>query len=275
MTDLFILCALGLVGISFGSFVNAAVWRIKVKKDMVNDRSACVHCHHKLGPLDLIPVISWVFLRGKCRYCKKPISVQYPLVELAVAIYFVGSYLVWPTTINDSYAWFDFGLWLIYGVMGAILFVYDLRWQLLPDRIVKPLIALAAVDFVARAFHEQWTFERFFAELLLAVLAVAGLYWVLHTVSKGAWVGYGDVKLGLFMGLALGWQNALLAVFLANFLGVLVIIPGLLSGKLTRKSKVPFGPFLLLGFVIAGLWGDRAISFYLDSIDVFVATLML
>jgi leader peptidase (prepilin peptidase)/N-methyltransferase len=111
--------------------------------------------------------------------------------------------------------------------------------------------------------------------LLLALLAVAGLYWVLHTVSKGAWVGYGDVKLGLFMGLALGWQNALLAVFLANFLGVLVIIPGLLSGKLTRKSKVPFGPFLLLGFVIAGLWGDRAISFYLDSIDVFVATLML
>jgi prepilin signal peptidase PulO-like enzyme (type II secretory pathway) len=275
MTDVLTAGALGLVGIAFGSFVNAAVWRIKVKKDIVKDRSECVHCHHKLSATDLIPVVSWLMLKGKCRYCHKPISPQYPLVELAVAGYFVVSYLTWPNQLQSSYELFDFGLWLVYGVMGAILFVYDLRWQLLPDRIVKPLIGLGALDFVARALHEQWSYERFFAELLLALLAIAGLYWVLHTISKGAWVGFGDVKLGLFMGLALGWENALLAVFAANLVGVLVIIPGLMSGRLSRKSKVPFGPFLLIGFVIAGLWGGEAIDAYINGLDVFVATLML
>jgi prepilin signal peptidase PulO-like enzyme (type II secretory pathway) len=275
MMEAYILAALLLCGLCFGSFVNAADWRIKVRKDIVRDRSECVHCHHKLSALDLVPVFSWLYLRGKCRYCKKPISVQYPLVELAVAVYFVGSYLVWPTTLNSSYEWFHFGLWLIYGVMGAILFVYDFKWQLLPDRIVKPLIALGAVDFVARAIHEHWSFERFFGELILALAVVAGLYWALYAVSKGAWVGFGDVKLGIFMGLALGWQNALLAMFLANLIGVLVILPGLALGKLTRKSKVPFGPFLLLGFVLAGLFGEELIRLYFANLDLFVTTLML
>jgi prepilin signal peptidase PulO-like enzyme (type II secretory pathway) len=275
MMEAFTIAALLTFGLCFGSFVNAADWRLKVKKDIVHDRSECVHCHHKLSALDLVPVFSWLYLKGKCRYCKKPISKQYPLVEIAVAAYFVISYLVWPTALTDGYDWFHFGLWLVYGVMGAILFVYDLKWQLLPDRIVKPLIALGGIDFVVRAFHGQWSFERFFGELLLALAAIAGLYWVLHTLSKGAWVGFGDVKLGIFMGLALGWQNALLALFLANLVGVLVILPGLATGKLKRTSKIPFGPFLLIGFVLAGLFGEVFIRAYFDNLDLFVTTLML
>ena len=145
----------------------------------------------------------------------------------------------------------------------------------MPDRIVKPLIALGAVDFVSRAFYEQWSFERFFGELLLALLAIAGLYWVLHAISKGAWVGFGDVKLGVFMGLALGWQNALLALFLANLVGVLVILPGLITGKLSRTSRIPFGPLLLIGFVLAGLFGETITREYFESIDLIVTTLML
>ncbi len=82
-------------GLVLGSFVNALVWRIREKRTWVNDRSECVHCHHKLAPLDLIPVVSWLFLRGVCRYCKKPISIQYPLVELATGALFVLSYLLW------------------------------------------------------------------------------------------------------------------------------------------------------------------------------------
>ena len=275
MLDLYILVMLTLVGLCLGSFVNAAVWRLKVRKDLVKDRSECVHCHHKLAAKDLVPLFSWLVLKGKCRYCKKPISPQYPLVEAVVAIFFVGSYLVWPYILDSTYAWFDFGLWLVYGVALAVLFVYDLRWQLLPDRVVKPLIALGAVDFIARAFHEQWPFQRFFGELILALLAICGLYWVLHAVSKGAWVGFGDVKLGAFMGLALGWQNALLALFLANLIGVLVILPGLLTKKLSRKSRLPFGPFLIAAFIIAGLWGVEISRLYFDGIDLFVTTLML
>ena len=266
---------LALLGLCFGSFANAAVWRLKTKKDIVHDRSECVHCHHKLSAADLVPVFSWLWLRGKCRYCKKPISPQYPLVEAVVALYFVGSYLVWPVALGNTYHVFEFILWLVYGVALAILFVYDLRWQILPDRLVKPLIALGSIQFVARAFNEQWTFERFFAELLLALLAIAGLYWVLHTVSKGAWVGYGDVKLGVFMGLVLGWENALFALFAANLIGVLFILPGLATGKLSRKSKVPFGPFLILAFVLAGLFGDTITRVYFENLDLFMTTLML
>ena len=275
MFDLYLLLALGLVGLCFGSFVNAAVWRLKTRKDIVNDRSECVHCHHKLAAQDLIPVVSWVLLKGKCRYCHKSISWQYPVVELAVTAFFVASYLAWPTQLNNTYAWFDFGLWLVYGVALAVLFVYDIRWQLLPDRIVKPLIVVGAVDFVARALYSQWSFQQFFGELVLALSAICGFYWVLHFISKGKWIGFGDVKLGAFMGLALGWQGALLALFAANFIGVLVLLPGLLSGRLSRTSKVPFGPFLIFGFIVAGLWGESITRTYFENIDLLVTALML
>ena len=251
---------LAILGISLGSFVNAAVWRIKVKKDIVHDRSECVHCHHKLSAADLVPVFSWLLLGGKCRYCRKPISIQYPIVELIVMLYFVVSYLVWPHELVGVHAWIDFGLWLSYGVGLAILFVYDLKWFMLPDKVVWPLVALGAVDFINRGLWLGWTPQQFIFELIPALMAIAGFYYVLHVFSKGAWIGFGDVKLGIFMGLALGWQHALLCLFLANVLGCLTIIPGLATGKLKHDSRIPFGPFLILGFVIAGLWGGALIA---------------
>jgi len=251
---------LAILGISLGSFVNAAVWRIKVKKDIVHDRSECVHCHHKLAAGDLVPVLSWVFLGGKCRYCRRAISVQYPVVELAVMLYFIVSYLVWPHELTSAYAWIDFSLWLSYGVGLAILFVYDLKWYTLPDKVVWPLVALGALDFVNRGLWLGWTPLQFVIELVPALLAIAGFYYVLHVFSKGAWIGFGDVKLGIFMGLALGWQSALLCLFLANVIGCLTIIPGLATGKLKHDSRIPFGPFLIIGFIIAGLWSEQLIA---------------
>jgi len=263
MNDIFIIIALGLLGVCLGSFANAAIWRLKVRKDIVRDRSECTHCHHKLAANDLIPVVSWLMLRGKCRYCHKKIDDN-PLVELSVGVYLVASYLLWPAMLNSNYAVFDFGLWLLYGVGLAILFMYDLRWYLLPDRVVWPLVVLGTVDFIARGVSEHLSMQQFFTEAGLALLVISGLYYMLYLVSKGKWVGFGDVKLGIFMGLALGWQMGLLTLFLANLIGCLVIIPGLLSGKLKRDSQVPFGPLLIVGFVIAGLWGQRLIDWYMN-----------
>lgn len=260
MQEGLIIIILGVLGLCFGSFANAAVWRLKVRKDITKDRSECIHCHHKLGAADLIPIISWLMLRGKCRYCKKPISVQYPLVEAALTLYFVGSYLVWPSELISVYAWIDFGLWLSYGVGLAILFVYDLRWYLLPDKVVWPLVVLGAADFINTSLWQGWTGVGFLAGLALAVLAIAGFYYVLHAVSGGKWIGFGDVKLGLFMGLALGWPLALLCLFLANFIGCLVIIPGLVSGRLKPDSRIPFGPFLIVAFILTGLWGNALMA---------------
>ncbi len=265
MSEGLLIIILAILGVCLGSFVNAAVWRIKVKKDIVHDRSECVHCHHKLSAIDLIPIVSWLLLRGKCRYCRKPISVQYPVVELAVMAYFVGSYLLWPVALESVHAWIDFGLWLSYGVGLAILFVYDLKWYLLPDKIVWPLVVLGAVDFVNTGLWHHWSLAQFVTEFALAVAVIAGVYYLLYFLSRGKWVGFGDVKLGLFMGLALGWQAGLVCLLLANVIGCLIVIPGLALGKLKRDSRIPFGPLLIAGFVIAGLWGQQLFDWYIHG----------
>jgi len=261
MEQVFLIIMLAFLGVCFGSFANAAVWRLKVKKDIVNDRSECVHCHHKLAALDLIPIISWLMLRGKCRYCHKNIEDS-PLVELAVLVYFVGSYLLWPQVLDNTHAWIDFGLWLSYGVGLAILFVYDLKWYLLPDKVVWPLIVLSGASFINRALWYDWSVSQIGLEFIFALMPIAGIYFLLHIISKGKWVGFGDVKLGIFMGLALGWQNAIVSLILANLIGCLIVIPGLLSGVLKRDSRIPFGPLLILGFIVAGLYGQPLFDWY-------------
>lgn len=254
---------LGLLGLAFGSFVGALVWRLHEGKDFVSDRSECEHCHHKLGVWDLIPVVSWVVLGGKCRYCHKSIGWTAPLLELTMAVLFVGSYYVWPLPFETWQSYMSFGLWLVYLVGLLALLVYDLRWMLLPNVIVFPLIGVALVESAVRYSAQVGGTPLDWANSVIFGIAVlAGLYWVLYTFSKGKWVGYGDIKLGLFMGIALGFQRSLLALFLANIIGFLVVLPGLLAGKLKRTTRIPFGPFLIAAFVISFLFGDKLIGWY-------------
>jgi len=261
-----IIVALLLLGLCFGSFINAWVWRIHQGKSIWKGRSECVHCRHVLEPADLVPVISWFLLKGKCRYCKQPIKDSPPLVEAIVPILFVASYLLWPHTLITWYDWFSFGMWLAYVVGVVALFSYDLRWYILPDKIVWPLIALAIIDAVVQYFTWQPYGPALETVLfyVYGLLPIAGVYWFIYVFSKGKLVGFGDVKLGVFIGLALGWQNAFLTFFAANVFGTLVVLPLLLSGKLERKSRVPFGPFLIAGFLLAGLFGDKIVSWYLS-----------
>lgn len=283
-----IVTALVLLGMAFGSFVNALVWRIHwhsenveaaerkavVKKNktqqaeddrysMVKGRSMCEHCKHELAPKDLVPFFSWLYLGGKCRYCKKPIGDN-PLVELLLPIVFVVSYLFWPLPLDAWYQWLNFGVWLA-GLVGlAALFVYDARWQLLPDKIVWPLAALAGINVVVQFIAHQPQGDalqtlQFYA---YGLLPVTGLYGAIYLFSRGRMVGFGDVKLGVFIGLSLGWPGALLTLVLANFIGALITVPLMFAGKLKRTSRVPFGPFLIIAYVIAGLWGDALIKWY-------------
>lgn len=258
-----ILIALGVLGLAMGSFAGALVWRLHTKRDFVRDRSECEHCHHKLNALDLIPVISWLFLRGRCRYCKAKISWVNPVLELTVAGLFVVSYLFWPLGFDQWQAVASFAIWLVYIVLLAALFLYDLRWMLLPDKLVWPLIALGLYDGFLRA---SLLGQNYFLYTIFGMAVLAGSYGLLYAVSKGKWVGFGDVKLGAFMGAALGGPLAFLVLMLANLIGFLVVAPGLLAGKLTRKSRVPFGPFLIVAFIIAGLFGNTIIDWYLNQL---------
>lgn len=251
---------LGLLGAAMGSFVGALVWRLRTGRDFIRDRSQCEHCHRKLAPYDLVPIFSWLWLRGRCRYCKKPIGITPLLLEVALAALFAVSYVFWPQGFDDPLAVASFAVWLAYLVLLAALFVYDTKWLLLPDKLVFVLIGLALIDAV---FRVSLSGDNYLQHIFLGVVPIAGLYGLLYFISKGKWVGFGDVKLGLFIGAVLGWQKALLVLILANVLGFLFVVPGLLAKKLNRTSKVPFGPFLIIAFVIAGLWGDALITWYL------------
>lgn len=259
---LFALC-LFFVGLCLGSFVNAAVWRIKHKKDLMFARSECTKCHYKLEWYDLIPVLSWLFLKGRCRKCKKPISAQYPIVELGVAAFFVASLAFWPNALNTVNDLLQFAIWLIAGVGLSILVVYDVRWLILPDKVVAPLIGLGLASTILHGI-EATSFSNFLIDVFGSLLILSGFYLVLFVVSSGKWVGFGDIKLGVALALLLcDWQLAVLAFFLANLIGTLFFAPALSTGKIKRSAHIPFGPFLIAGFLIAGLFGQSIIDWYI------------
>lgn len=253
------------VGAVFGSFAGAVAWRLHHGRDFIRERSECEHCHHVLSAMDLIPIVGWLSLKGKCRYCRKPVSWQYPLMELCLGGLFVLSYTVWPLGFESWQAIASFSLWLVFLVLLAVLVISDLKWMLLPDKIVFPLIFLGMVDAGLRVSLQTGAGLVVYAShVTLGIISLAGIYWLLYTFSKGKWVGYGDVKLSIFIGVVLGWQKTLLVFMLANTIGFLVVAPALALKLLTRKSRVPFGPFLIAGFVIAGLFGDAIIKWYLN-----------
>jgi leader peptidase (prepilin peptidase)/N-methyltransferase len=223
-------------------------------------RSMCTHCGHELAARDLVPVLSWLWLKGKCRYCQAPIGWQYPVVEVTTGILFALSYAVWPHELHGL-GLFQLVIWLIFVVGFVALAVYDLRWMLLPDRIVYPLIALAALLTCVGAL---WTGK--WADLyqpLLAAGIIFGLFWGLFQLSKGSWIGGGDVKLAPVLGMLAGTPfRALLVIFLASLLGTLGSLPAMVHSKRAFTLKVPFGPYLLLATTIVVLFGDRIVAWY-------------
>ena len=144
-----------ILGLSFGSFINAYEWRLRTKGkkgkfgnlSIWHGRSMCPNCHHTLSGLDLIPVLSWLMLGGKCRYCSKRISLQYPLVEATTAILFVLSYIFWPHGFNTE-GLILFVFWLVFLLGFMVLTIIDLRTKMLPNKIVTPLIILALTEIV-------------------------------------------------------------------------------------------------------------------------------
>jgi prepilin signal peptidase PulO-like enzyme (type II secretory pathway) len=264
--------ALAVFGLILGSFVNAFVWRLHEQQELVSKksktvreklqklsilhgRSMCPNCEHQLAAKDLVPVLSWLSLQGKCRYCRKPISWQYPVVELTTAILFVLLYLWWPLAFQN-FGLVSFIMWLVFLVGFMILTVYDIRWFLLPDKVVWPLVGLASAQVLVQVFFFDGGLSAI-VEALYGVLIASGFFYGLYVVSKGKWIGGGDVKLGLVIGLLIGGPLAsLLVLYFASILGTLVSLPMLLNKKMKRSSVIPFGPFLLLATIIVQLFGS-------------------
>lgn len=249
----------GVLGLAIGSFINAVVWRIHEHKSITRGRSECPKCHHQLQALDLVPVASWLALGGKCRYCHKPISVQYPAVEILTAGLFVLSYL--QLLPMGWRGWLEFGVWLYVLTSLIIMSVYDLRWMLLPDVVMLPAMAVALIPIGVNLITGQpW---HVWAGPLLAATFVGGCFYLLAYLSDGRWMGGGDIKLVTLIGLVLGARLTGVAMFV-GFMSAALVSVGLLLAKVKKRSDhIPFGPFLALGCVVAMLWGHQIIDWYL------------
>ena len=286
--EYYIICAaLILFGLCLGSFAGATMWRLrahqldidkingeavdnseyeKLKKlskvQIKNDRSGCLNCSYALRWYDMIPLVSWLMLRGKCRKCHKPIGYLEPIIELGVAVFFILSFIMWPYPLNTILDISRLALWLIAGVGLAILFAYDTKWSLLPDSANFFVIVVGMLSALIVIIESQNKLSTLIS-IVGSILILSGLYLFLYIISKGRWIGFGDIKLCLGLAMLLAdWQLAFIALFAANLVGCLVVIPGLISKKLKRDSHVPFGPLLIVGFFIAGLVGKYLISLF-------------
>lgn len=288
MNTIVIASVLFILGLNMGSFAGAMVWRLRARQlvqdkaagekvskqefkqlqplakvTFSNDRSRCLHCQHQLAWYDMIPLFSWVSTGGKCRYCGVKIGWLEPVIEIGMAAFFAGSYLLWPLALDTPLSVVQLVLWLVAGVGLVILFAYDLRWFLLPNSIVFPVMVIAAL-FAICGLVQMPDILGALASLLGAVAILSGMYLILWLLSKGRWIGFGDVKLGLILALFLAdWRLAFIALFAANLIGCVIVLPGLLMGKMSRTTRVPFGPLLIIGGVLAMLSGHQIIDWYM------------
>ncbi|HEY4963382.1 MAG TPA: prepilin peptidase [Candidatus Saccharimonadales bacterium] len=265
-------------GITFGSFINAYVWRVhkqyessgskkavspksKSKYSILRGRSICPNCEHVLAPIDLIPIFSWLMQSGKCRYCNKPISRIYPLVEASTLFLFIVSFFAWPLSMTGA-GLVNFIFWLIYLVFLIALAVYDIKWFMLPNRMVYPLYALAIVQIVVMIIFFGAGIPYILGHLY-GFFVGGGVFYILFQVSSGKWIGGGDVKLGAALGLILGsGLYGGVMIFLSSLLGTLLALPLMATGKLKKNSLIPYGPLLIAATIIIVLFGASIKSWF-------------
>lgn len=284
-----VIAFLGFIGLSLGSFVNALIWRLHERSKFYDDdgvvkkvskqdkrrfealsitkgRSMCTHCGHQLSAKDLVPVLSWLYLRGLCRYCRQPID-DTPLAELLLALVLVLSYIFWPfaTAGWGALEIVMFVTWVLMMTCFVALALYDAKWYLLPDRIVAPLTIFTIIFVILRAVQMESISYLLYAAL--GGLTLSGVFWVLSAVSKGTWIGWGDVKLGVSLGLLAATPLlSLLVIFIASIFGTIAALPQVVRGE-GLKSSLPFGPHLLLATLVVVFFGQGMFDWYFNLLN--------
>ncbi|MCR4432849.1 MAG: prepilin peptidase [Caldiserica bacterium] len=235
-----------LFGLILGSFLNSLIYRLPRGISIARGRSFCPNCGHELQAKDLVPLFSFLFLKGKCRYCRAPISWRYSLVEfLAGAGLFL---LFW--FYGFSVAFFQWAT--LYLLLLPLIFI-DLEHKLLPDALTIPGIIIG-LGF-------QIALGNFWQSPLGAAIG-GGLFLLIYLFWRGG-MGGGDIKLALMVGAFLGYPLVLVWFFLSFILGAMGGIAGMIFFKLKGKSAIPFGPYMALGALITAFWGELILNAYL------------
>ncbi len=250
MIPLFLIL-LFILGLLLGSFLSVLIHRLHTgEKGIVFGSSLCPKCNKKLGPLELIPLISYILQGGKCKKCKKHIAWHYPVLELSTGLLFVVMAMTGITPLP---------LFAIYALIFVFIFFYDLLYQEIPDAIMLPAIVLAAIA----TFHPDTVT---FLDGLYGALALVIFFLLQIIISKGKWLGGGDLRIGAFMGFVLGLKLTILAAFFGYLIGAVISVGLLASGKASRKTMIAFGPFLILGTLVALFYGQQLTDWYLNLI---------
>lgn len=249
---IFAYTVVGLLGLFVGSFLNVCICRIPNSESIAFPPSHCTSCNHRLGILDLFPLFSWVFLRGKCRYCKEKISVQYPLVELSNML--IWLFLFCKYSLSGEF------------IFTALLFssflcltIIDIYHMILPDKIIifTALLGAAYTVLVRREYISS----------LFGVLAGGGFFLLIvlaaPLIYKTEAMGLGDVKLIAVIGLWLGFKATVLSIGIAFVAAALFCVFIILKMKAGGKTQVPFGPFICIGAAVSMLYSEQIINWYL------------
>ncbi len=273
--NLFVATIVFILGASLGSFLSVVIYRIhSKKKGIILSRSICPHCKKELKWRHLIPVFSWMLLRGKCAYCSKKISSHYTMLEITMGLAFLAVFLNWnflqvapslanPEFLNYSIDWHVFEKFVFYAIETFLLigiFFYDLLYRQIPDRFSLPAIGVAIAGGLV--FGEPSSID-----MLIGGGGIFAFFLLQYLLSKGKWIGGGDLRLGALMGILLGWEKGILALVLSYLIGSVFSLALLVQKKATGKTKIAFGPFLVLGIAITIFYGDIILDYYLSILN--------
>jgi prepilin signal peptidase PulO-like enzyme (type II secretory pathway) len=271
--QLFTAIIIAVLGACVGSFLSVIIHRLETKqKGIFFGKSMCPNCKKPLKWGHLIPVLSFLFLRGKCAYCKRRISRHYIMIELLTAFLFTVIFLNWnfitaaQSTINPdffSYSinWETFTTCLFYLIEAALMvgiFFYDLKYKIIPDSLSIPAILIALAFALITGTPE---IKSFGIALGIIIIFFGGQI----LLSKGKWLGGGDLRLGALLAFLLGAKLLAVSLIISYFIGALASIALLLIKKATRKTAIPFGPFLITGGLISLFFGEQILTLYFSS----------
>lgn len=240
-----------IIGLIVGSFLNCLIWRL-YKDEPLSGRSYCPHCRNSIAWYDNIPVLSFMFLLGRCRHCQKKISWQYPAVEIVTALLFYLSFL--GLSGSEQFSLELARTWLLI-ITLVVVFVYDSRWQLVPMNFVWPM---TAIIFILNVL-----LDLSLVNLVVSGALTAGFFWLQYVVTKKRGLGEGDIWLGLLLGISFAnFPEIFLALFLAYLSGSAIGLSLMIIKGKGRKTKIALGPFLAFGAIITLIWGDSLLAGY-------------
>ncbi len=238
-------------GLAIGSFLNVVIFRIDDLKSIINTRSKCKHCQKEIAWYDLVPLLSFALLKGKCRNCRKILSWQYPLVEAATALVFLSLVMYFGA------GWIAVMYALIYSI-SIVIFVYDIRTQYVLDLFSWTLVVVCLLCGL-------WIFRDSIMDMIWGIIVGGGVLGFLVIISKEKWMGLGDVFVGAALGAVLGLEKSLLMIFSSFVIGSLYGLLMIYVKKKSIKESLPFTPFIIIASLIALIFGDPIVAWYLGN----------